>query len=106
MALFIGEHMIKRDENGNIISCDKLSDVTKEISKVNDMIEKASKNPDKVSEEQKTELEKSVYEMKTVLELVTPELQKSGNPIEAIGFLKEMMRMKSLAEKVEKLKDE
>ncbi len=98
--------MINRDENGKVISCDKLSDVTKEISKINSMIEKAAKKPDKVTDEQKAELEKSVREMKSILELITPELQKTGSPIELIAFLKEMMNMKNLAEKVEKLKGE
>ena len=96
--------MINRDEKGNIVSCDKLSDVTKEISKINSMIQKASKHPEKVTDEQKAELEKAVGDMKAVLELVTPELQKTGSPVELISFAKEMINMKKIAENLEKFK--
>ena len=53
----------------------------------------------KMSDEEKKELINELSELQDIIGLVTPELQKSSNPIELMGFMKQVLKIKNTAEK-------
>ena len=88
--------MIIRDEKNRPVSAEKISDVTKELSVIEKMLKT---DVTKLSDEDKKELVARLSELKEIIALVTPELQKSSNPIELMGFMKQVLKIKSTAEK-------
>ena len=92
--------MLNRDENGVLVSADKLSDVTDALKVIENDINDALKKGDKLTEDEKNELIKTTSELQDIFNLVTPELKSSITPIELIGFLKQVMKIKNLAEKI------
>lgn len=53
----------------------------------------------KMSDEEKKELINELSELQDIIGLVTPELQQSSNPIELMGFMKQVLKIKNTAEK-------
>lgn len=98
--------MINRDENGVIVSADKIADVTETLKDVEKKISKAIKKKDKLSEEENAELAKSAGDLEKLLSIVTPEMQKSASPIEVIGYLKQVVNIKKIAEKIQEMKND
>ena len=88
--------MIIRDEEGRPISAEKVSDVSDELAKVE---KKLRSDVTAMSDEDKKELLSELSELKDILALVTPELQKASNPIELMGFMKQVLKIKTAAEK-------
>ncbi len=88
--------MIIRDEEGRPISAEKVSDVSDELAKVE---KKLRSNVTAMSDEEKKELLSELSELKDIFALVTPELQKASNPIELMGFMKQVLKIKTAAEK-------
>lgn len=88
--------MIIRDEEGRPISAEKVSDVSDELAKVE---KKLRSDVTAMSDEEKKELLSELSELKDIFELVTPELQKASNPIELMGFMKQVLKIKTAAEK-------
>ena len=88
--------MIIRDEEGRPISAEKVSDVSDEIAKVE---KKLRSDVTAMSDEEKKELLSELSELKDIFALVTPELQKASNPIELMGFMKQVLKIKTAAEK-------
>lgn len=88
--------MISYDENGNPVSAQKLSDVTEELVKIE---MKLKGDVTKLSDEEKLQFVRELNALKSISALVTPELQKSASPIELMGFLKQMLKIKNTAEK-------
>lgn len=88
--------MIIRDEEGRPISAEKVSDVSDELAKVE---KKLRSDVTAMSDEEKKELLSELSELKDIFALVTPELQKASNPIELMGFMKQVLKIKTTAEK-------
>lgn len=88
--------MIIRDEEGRPISAEKVSDVSDELEKVE---KKLRSDVTAMSDEEKKELLSELSELKDIFALVTPELQKASNPIELMGFMKQVLKIKTAAEK-------
>ncbi|MBQ7548942.1 MAG: hypothetical protein IJT03_04475 [Clostridia bacterium] len=92
--------MINRDENGVIVSADSLADINAEIEKINDSLNYAIKNGmDSMSNGEKEELVRQMADLKVLLALNTPELQKSAKPAQLLSFLRLIMKVKGSAEK-------
>lgn len=98
--------MINRDENGAIISADKLADVTDMLKDIEKKISKAMKKKDKLSEEENADLAKLADDMKALFALVTPEMQKKSSPLEIVGYLKEVVNIKKIADALKDLKND
>ncbi len=88
--------MIIRDEEGRPISAEKVSDVSNELAKIE---KKLKSNIAAMSDDEKKELINELSELKDIIALVTPELQKSSNPLELMGFMKQVLKIKTTAEK-------
>lgn len=88
--------MIIRDEEGRPISAEKVSDVSDELAKVE---KRLRSDVTAMSDEEKKELLSELSELKDIFALVTPELQKASNPIELMGFMKQVLKIKTAAEK-------
>ena len=88
--------MIIRDEEGRPIAAEKVSDVSDELAGIE---KKLRADVKKMSDEEKKELINELSELQDIIGLVTPELQKSSNPIELMGFMKQELKIKNTAEK-------
>ena len=88
--------MIIRDEEGRPIAAEKVSDVYDELAGIE---KKLRADVKKMSDEEKKELINELSELQDIIGLVTPELQKSSNPIELMGFMKQVLKIKNTAEK-------
>ena len=88
--------MIIRDEEGRPIAAEKVSDVSDELAGIEKKLRAAVK---KMSDDEKKELINELSELQDIIGLVTPELQKSSNPIELMGFMKQVLKIKNTAEK-------
>lgn len=88
--------MIIRDENGRPVSAEKVSDVSDELARIE---KKLRADVADMSDEDKAQLVGELSELKDIIALVTPELQKSSNPIEMMGFMKQVLKIKNTAEK-------
>lgn len=88
--------MIIRDEEGRPIAAEKVSDVSDELAGIE---KKLRADVKKMSDEEKKELINELSELQDIMGLVTPELQQSSNPIELMGFMKQVLKIKNTAEK-------
>lgn len=88
--------MIIRDEEGRPIAAEKVSDVSDELAGIE---KKLRADVKKMSDEEKKELINELSELQDIIGLVTPELQKSSNPIELMEFMKQVLKIKNTAEK-------
>lgn len=88
--------MIIRDEDGRPIAAEKVSDVSDELAGIE---KKLRADVKKMSDDEKKELINELSELQDIIGLVTPELQKSSNPIEIMGFMKQVLKIKNTAEK-------
>lgn len=88
--------MIIRDEEGRPIAAEKVSDVSDELAGIE---KKLRADVKKMSDEEKKELINELSELQDIIGLVTPELQESSNPIELMGFMKQVLKIKNTAEK-------
>ena len=88
--------MIIRDEEGRPIAAEKVSDVSDELAGIE---KKLRADVKKMSDDEKKELINELSELQDIIGLVTPELQKSSNPIELMGFMKQVLKNKNTAEK-------
>lgn len=88
--------MIIRDEEGRPIAAEKVSDISDELAGIE---KKLRADVKKMSDEEKKELINELSELQDIIGLVTPELQKSSNPIELMGFMKQVLKIKNTAEK-------
>lgn len=88
--------MIIRDEEGRPIAAEKVSDVSDDLAGIE---KKLRADVKKMSDDEKKELIKELSELQDIIGLVTPELQKSSNPIELMGFMKQVLKIKNTAEK-------
>lgn len=88
--------MIIRDEEGRPIAAEKVSDVSDELAGIE---KKLRADVKKMSDEEKKELINELSELQDIIGLVTPELQKSSSPIELMGFMKQVLKIKNTAEK-------
>lgn len=88
--------MIIRDEEGRPIAAEKVSDVSDELAGIEKNLRADVK---KMSDDEKKELINELSELQDIIGLVTPELQKSSNPIELMGFMKQVLKIKNTAEK-------
>ena len=88
--------MIIRDEEGRPIAAEKVSDVSDELAGIE---KKLRADVKKMSDAEKKELINELSELQDIIGLVTPELQQSSNPIELMGFMKQVLKIKNTAEK-------
>ena len=88
--------MIIRDEEGRPIAAEKVSDVFDELAGIE---KKLRADVNKMSDEEKKELINELSELQDIIGLVTPELQQSSNPIELMGFMKQVLKIKNTAQK-------
>lgn len=88
--------MIIRDEEGRPIAAEKVSDVSDELAGIE---KKLRADVKKMSDDEKKELINELSELQDIIGLVTPELQKSSNPIELMGFMNQVLKIKNTAEK-------
>ena len=82
--------MIIRDEEGRPIAAEKVSDVSDELAGIE---KKLRADVKKMSDEEKKDLINELSELQDIIGLVTPELQKSSNPIELMGFMKQVLKI-------------
>lgn len=95
--------MIIRDENGNPLAAEKVSDVTEALGVIE---KKLGSDIAAMSDEEKKTLVTELSDMKDIISLVTPELQKGSNPLELMKFMKQVLKIKGAAEKfIEKNND-
>ena len=87
---------VEYDEEGRPIAAEKVSDVSDELAGIE---KKLRADVKKMSDEEKKELINELSELQDIIGLVTPELQKSSNPIELMGFMKQVLKIKNTAEK-------
>ena len=88
--------MIIRDEEGRPIAAEKVSDVSDELAGIE---KKLRADVKKMSDDENKELINELSELQDIIGLVTPDLQKSSNPIELMGFMKQVLKIKNTAEK-------
>ena len=88
--------MIIRDENGKPIAAEKVSDVTEALGAIE---KKLRSDVAAMSDEEKKTLVTELSDMKDIISLVTPELLKNSNPIELMKFMKQVLKIKTAAEK-------
>ena len=88
--------MIIRDENGKPIAAEKVSDVTEVLGVIE---KKLDADVAAMSDEEKKTLVTELSDMKDIISLVTPELQKGSNPLELMKFMKQVLKIKGAAEK-------
>lgn len=98
--------MLHRDENGAIVSADRVSDVTDALKEIEKKISKAMKKKDSLSETEDAELAASAADLKVLLSLVTPEMQKTAKPAEIIGYVKQVVGIKKIADALKENKDD
>lgn len=98
--------MLHRNEDGIIISADKLADVTAGLKDIEKKITSAIKKGDKLNDEENTELEKSAKDLQVLFALSSPELQKTANPVELMNYLKEIVSIKKIADKLKDMKND
>lgn len=88
--------MIIRDENGKPLAAEKVSDVTETLGAIE---KKLGSDVAAMSDEEKKTLVTELSDMKDIISLVTPELQKGSNPLELMKFMKQVLKIKGAAEK-------
>lgn len=88
--------MIIRDEEGKPVAAESVKDVTDVLSGIE---KKLKSDVTAMSDEEKKELVAGLSELQEIIALVTPELQKSSNPLELMSFMKEVLKIKNAAEK-------
>ena len=93
--------MIKRDENGVPVSADKVSDVTDALKDIEKKMNFIIKKGSEMSEEEKNDALESIKDLEPLMKLIDPEKQKGTNPLELIAFLKQVMKIKNLSEKIQ-----
>lgn len=92
--------MINRDENGVVISADSISDITKELSDIEKLMNKTVKSgAESLDEEEKSALISKINDMNILINFATEKMKNSSNPLELIGFVKQVMKIKTSAEK-------
>lgn len=98
--------MINRDENGVPVSADSISDVTDALKDIEKTMTLIVKKGDKMSEEEKTAALEEIKELEPLMKLISPESQKGANPLELISFLKQVMKIKTLSEKIQGMEND
>lgn len=88
--------MITRDENGRPVSAQSVSDITHELSRIEKML---GSDMNKLTDDEKRQLVDDLSGLKELIALVTPEMQKASNPLELMGFMKQVLKIKNTAEK-------
>ena len=88
--------MITRDENGKPVSAQSVSDITHELSRIEKML---GSDMNKLTDDEKRQLVDDLSGLKELIALVTPEMQKTSNPLELMGFMKQVLKIKNTAEK-------
>ena len=88
--------MITRDENGRPVSAQSVSDITHELSRMEKML---GSDMSKLTVDEKRQLVDDLSSLKELIALVTPEMQKASNPLELMGFMKQVLKIKNTAEK-------
>lgn len=88
--------MITRDENGRPVSAQSVSDITHELSRMEKML---GSDMNKLTDDEKRQLVDDLSSLKELIALVTPEMQKASNPLELMGFMKQVLKIKNTAEK-------
>ena len=88
--------MIIRDENGKPLAAEKVIDVTEALGVIE---KKLGSDVAAMSDEEKKTLVTELSDMKDIISLVTPELQKGSNPLELVKFMKQVLKIKGAAEK-------
>lgn len=88
--------MITRDENGRPVSAQSVSDITHELSRMEKML---GSDMSKLTDDEKRQLVDDLSGLKDLIALVTPEMQKVSNPLELMGFMKQVLKIKNTAEK-------
>lgn len=101
--------MIKRDENGEILSADSLSDIAGELKPIYDELSFVV-NADEAElaampEDKKLSISAKAKDLKALVSLITPELQSAAGAREKIGFVKEILKIKTLMQKLQKISD-
>lgn len=88
--------MITRDENGRPVSAQSVSDITHELSRMEKML---GSDMNKLTDDEKRQLVDDLSGLKELIALVTPEMQIASNPLELMGFMKQVLKIKNTAEK-------
>lgn len=88
--------MITRDENGRPVSAQSVSDITHELSRIEKVL---GSDMNKLTDDEKRQLVDDLSGLKELIALVTPEMQKASNPLELMGFMKQVLKIKNTAEK-------
>ena len=98
--------MIKRDENGIPVSAEHISDITAELKDIEKKVNAALKKGDSLSDEEKAKLTKAASQLKPLFDIVTPDLQKKASPMEMMNYLKQVLNIKKLSDKLQELKND
>lgn len=98
--------MLTRDENGTPVGAEKLSDLTDAFKEIEKKLNKGTKKHDTLSEDEKAELIKCASDIQPMINLVTPELQKTASPMELLSFLKQVAGLKKLGDTLKEMKND
>ena len=93
--------MIIRDENGRAISVESLSDITKEVNDIEDIISKAvasKKKGGSMPEDEKAALKLRLEDLGVIMSNIDDELKHSAKPWELMPFIKALTKLKKLAD--------
>ncbi len=98
--------MIIRDENGNAVSAQSISDITLEIRFIEKRITEAvqnKKNGGSLSDEERAELNRNIQGLQTVISAIDDETKRKASAMELISFIKELTKFKKFVEDLKKL---
>lgn len=98
--------MIKRDENGLPVAADKLSDITSALKDIEKKMDFALKKSDAMTEDEKSDVITAMKDLEPLMSLVNDSAKSGANPMELIGLLKQVMKIKSTADKIKGLKND
>ena len=82
--------------NAMAVSAQSVSDITHELSRMEKML---GSDMSKLTDDEKRQLVDDLSSLKDLIALVTPEMQKASNPLELMGFMKQVLKIKNTAEK-------
>ncbi|MBP3442963.1 MAG: hypothetical protein J6L62_09195 [Clostridia bacterium] len=95
--------MILRDENGRATGIEELSDLTDEISDIEEVLNTALKNKKKdirMPEDEKEALKCRIEDLKVLASSATEEIKNGANTMQILALIKEMSKLKKITEKL------
>ncbi len=100
--------MILRDDEGRALRAESLSDITKEIGEIEDIIATAAENKKRggsMSEDEREVLSIRIEDLKSVITAIDDDMKKNAKTFELLAFIKQFTKFKKLIDDLQRLKD-